>query len=155
MNAGKTADNGHEKSLHALVIFSDQTDLPWLRLLRHGFRHCFLAILQGSRWLIYDPLVHRTEITALDLPLDFDLAIWYRAHGFRVVATTIQPGPPPRHGLRPWAHFPIRPFTCVEAVKRVLGIRATTIFTPWQLYRHLGSRNRRRHLTNIFPLTGR
>jgi len=124
-------------ALYALVVFSDQTDLPWLRVLKHGFRHCFLAMLQGSRWLIYDPLLHRTEIVALDLPMDFDLADWYRAHGLRVVAANVRPAPLPPATLAPWAHLPLRPFTCVEAVKRVLGIQAANIFTPWQLYRHL------------------
>jgi hypothetical protein len=32
---------------------------------------------------------------------------------------------------------PVLPFTCVEAVKRILGIHAWAVVTPWQLYRHL------------------
>ena len=32
---------------------------------------------------------------------------------------------------------PFMLFTCVEAVKRVLGIHRRGIVTPWQLYRHL------------------
>ena len=31
----------------------------------------------------------------------------------------------------------LRPFTCVEVVKRVLGIKRWSIFTPYQLYRYL------------------
>ena len=32
---------------------------------------------------------------------------------------------------------PLMVFTCVEAVKRVLGLHRRLVFTPWQLYRHL------------------
>jgi len=32
---------------------------------------------------------------------------------------------------------PWMPFSCVEAVKRVLGIHKSFILTPWQLYRFL------------------
>jgi len=32
---------------------------------------------------------------------------------------------------------PWMPHTCVEAVKRVIGLHARFIITPWQLYRHL------------------
>lgn len=150
--ASSLKKTGRTQGLPALVIFTDQTDLPWLRILKRGFRHCFLAIFQGSHWLIYDPLVHRTEIIALDLPMHFDLANWYREHGLCVVPTVLSTTPVSRTSLLPWAQFPLRPFTCVEAVKRVLGIKAAKIFTPWQLYRHLGVPTaRQRRPTSFFP----
>ena len=126
-------DEWEAQALPVLVVFSNQTDLPWLHILKRGYRHCFLVILQGSRWLVYDPLVHRTEIVALDLPLDFDLADWYRQHGLCVVTTEILPAPPTHCFPSFWTSLPLRPLTCVEAVKRVLGIRAANVFTPWQL----------------------
>ncbi|MGB1547865.1 MAG: hypothetical protein ACPHIA_04970 [Alphaproteobacteria bacterium] len=134
---GNWRDARATEALPVLVVFSDQTDLPWLHILKRGYRHCFLAIFQGSRWLIYDPLVHRTEIAALDLPSDFNLADWYQQHGLRVVATETLPAPVMPSPFAFWAYLPLRPFTCVEAVKRVLGIRAAGVFTPWQLYRYL------------------
>jgi hypothetical protein len=54
---------------------------------------------------------------------------FYRQRGHRVIATTLM--------IPPRVLAPIRPFTCVEAVKRVLGLRAPWVFTPWQLYCHL------------------
>ena len=36
--------------------------------------------------------------------------------------------------------MPLRPYSCVESVKRILGIRAGLVLTPWQLYRHLYKR---------------
>jgi hypothetical protein len=44
----------------------------------------------------------------------------------RVVETRIRPAP-----RRP---APLRPYTCVEAVKRILGLHAPWVITPWQLY---------------------
>lgn len=112
-----------EYPARALVCFSGAATLWWLRLLRPGFRHCFVAIRQGPFWVVADPLSHRTAlwIEAVD-----DLAGFYRRHGLTVVATRLRR--PPRRAL-PW-----RPFTCVEAVKRILGIRCGWVFTPWQLY---------------------
>ncbi len=110
----------------ALVVFSGGASLRWLRILRRGFRHCFVAVLSGDCWIFCDPLSHRTDLAAVaGLGVD-DLADWYRSLGLTVVVTRTRPT-----ALR---LAPIRPFTCVEAVKRVLGIRAPRVFTPWQLF---------------------
>jgi hypothetical protein len=117
----------------ALVVFGDATTLRWLRLLRPGFRHCFLAVNDGRHWITYDPLCHSTEIAVQPVPAAFDLAAWYRAQGHVVVETRIRRGNGgDGRGTMPW-----RPFTCVEAVKRALGLDAPDVWTPWQLYRHL------------------
>lgn len=112
----------------ALVGFVGTSDIWWLRLLRPGFRHCFVAVRQGDVWLILDPLSHHT---ALHCQTHDDLAGFYAAHGITAVSTRLRQPP---HRPAPW-----RPYTCVEAVKRVLGIHAPRIWTPWQLYRHLTS----------------
>ena len=110
----------------ALIIFGGETAIPWLRFLKPGFRHCFAVVHDTDNWIIYDPLAHQTEISAYpDAPAGA-LIDWYRGLGHVVVATEIQPAP-----LRPvlW-----RPFTCVEAVKRILGLHAARVITPWQLF---------------------
>lgn len=123
----------------ALVVFADDCSLRRLRLLRRGFRHCFVAVRSGAGWVICDPLSNRTDLAFVADAIAADLARWYRSHGLQVVATRI--APPPR---RP---APVRPYTCVEAVKRVLGIEARWVLTPWQLYRRL-------HDGDEKPLTG-
>lgn len=114
----------------ALVVFSGRADLAWLRLLRPGFRHCFLILGSNDGWLCLSPLAHRTTLTVLPLAADFDAAGWYRDQGLTVVETAYPTDPPRRQA--PW-----RPYSCVEAVKRVLGIHHPLILTPWQLYRFL------------------
>ncbi|MEO5374700.1 MAG: hypothetical protein H7840_10525 [Alphaproteobacteria bacterium] len=114
---------------HVLVVFCDTTELWWLRLMRRGFRHCFVALGDGRGWITIDPLSHRTDIAVHPPGHAADLAAAWRARGLTVVETYLRE-PPPRPA--PW-----RPYTCVEAVKRVLGIHDGTILTPWQLHRFL------------------
>ncbi len=126
--------------IRALVVFSGHADLVWLRLLRPGFRHCFVVLGSAGGWVCVNPLAHRTEVSVLPVAADFDVAGWYRGHGMIVVEARLEV--PPRRPA-PW-----RPFTCVEAVKRVLGIHAGYILTPWQLFRFI-SDVRKKSLT--FP----
>lgn len=114
----------------ALVVFSGDTDIRWLRLLRPGFRHCFAVVRADGAWVVVDPLSHYTALRVVPELAGWDPARWFRAQGLTVTVT--RAGEPP-HRLAPW-----RPYTCVEAVKRVLGLRLPGVFTPWQLYRALG-----------------
>ncbi len=115
----------------AVVVFSGEAALCVLRLLRPGFRHCFVAVNDGCRWITVDSLAHRTEVAVLPVPPDYDLAAFYRRHVFAAFG-----GAPP---LVPRRLAPLSPFTCVETVKRVLGIHARTVLTPWQLYRYISN----------------
>jgi hypothetical protein len=113
----------------ALVAFTGRTDLRVLRPLKPGFRHCFLVLPDRAQWLLYDPMAHATALQGLPLAPDtnvFDVLI---AEGFLVV--------PARMHRAPCRPAPVAPFTCVEAVKRALGIHARRVVTPWDLFRHL------------------
>ncbi|HEY8190876.1 MAG TPA: hypothetical protein VIG74_00525 [Alphaproteobacteria bacterium] len=113
----------------AWVVFSGKADMPWLRCLRPGFKHCFVLLRDGTRWISVDPMLNRMEVLLQHVPSDFDMPDWLKERGNIIVPAAID-----RSKTRP---APWRPFTCVEAVKRVLGIHQGWIFTPWQLYRHL------------------
>ncbi|CAO3417695.1 hypothetical protein [Azospirillum doebereinerae] len=113
----------------AWVVFRGDAPLWWLRALRPGFRHCLALLNDGRHWVVVDPLAPFTDVAVLDLPATHDVPGWYRDLGLTVVAA------PVRRGLirpAPWG-----PFTCVEAVKRLLGLHAPLVLTPWQLHRHL------------------
>lgn len=110
----------------ALVVFGGGSGVRWLRWLKPGFRHCFVAVDDGIEWLTVDSLLHRLEIRASGLPSAFDLAAEYRRRSLAVVE--VVPAPVP---LR---RAPLGLFTCVETAKRLLGIRARWILTPWQLH---------------------
>ena len=124
----------------AVVVFCEGASLPLLNWLRPGFEHCFVAVQRSDLWIVCDSLAHRTDLIALGHHTSADLAAWYREQGFTAVETATRPAP---HRLAP-----VRPFTCVESVKRVLGIHAPMVFTPWQLHRLLTSENRNTVLTS-------
>ena len=110
-----------------LAVFCDQTGLWWLRWLRRGFRHCFLVLDEGDGCLLVDPLAQQTELTRVrGVGLDH-VAGWCRRRGFRVVPCRVCRAP--RRALG-W-----RPFSCVEVVKRILGLQLPWVLTPFQLYR--------------------
>ena len=113
-----------------LVIFSGETDIRWLRFLKSGFKHCFACVPIGLQWIVYDPLSNKTELTILSDVDSIDLEFWFRKHGCTVVRSRFLVTPMTSK-LQPSL------FTCVEAVKRLLGLKKKFIQTPWQLYRHL------------------
>ena len=120
----------------ALVVFSGQTDLVWLRALRTGYRHCFVLIEGrcpgvpanqfGGGWVLYNPLSNATQINLWPLHDEKTIRAWLSQQGYTVVESYVRPL---TARVLPW-----RPFTCVEAVKRALGLHKRGVFTPWQLY---------------------
>jgi len=113
----------------ALVVFSNNTEFWWLKGLRPGFRHCFMVLDMGGQWVVYDPLSHQTKITLLPANRTIDLKAWYEERGCIAIACTTR--------AAPLKMAPFFLFTCVEAVKRVLGLHERAILTPWQLYKRL------------------
>lgn len=123
------ATSDHD-GIPSIVVFADNRTRLVLQLLRPGFRHCFAALWLGGEWVVCDPLKDRIQLALIPRPADFDLAAFYAGQGHRVLVgrTARQPS---RGRCVP------SPLTCVAIVKRLLGIRAPTVITPWQLYRHL------------------
>jgi hypothetical protein len=122
--------NGSAAGRTAVVVFTD-SDLWWLRGLKRGFRHCLVAVADGAGWIVCDPLAGRIALARLVLPAGADLLARCRAAGLTAVACRVRPG---SAGPAPWF-----PFTCVEAVKRVIGLRERRILTPWRLFRRLAA----------------
>lgn len=118
-----------EDSQETWVVFSGKTDLPWLRFLKPGFRHCFVLINDGRQWVSVDPMSNHMDVTVHHVPQEFDLPLWMKDRGNIVVKAPVNKA---LNKPAPWMLM-----TCVEVVKRVLGLHSRTIFTPWQLYRHL------------------
>lgn len=117
---------------NAWVVFSGETDIPWLKILKPGFRHCFVLINDGERWMSIDPLSSYTEVLMYHhITSSFDLPDWLKSRGYKVMKTEIT-----RDRKKA---APMMVFSCVEAIKRLLGIHARFIMTPHQLYRFLKS----------------
>lgn len=133
MSSADPAAGGHHR--HALVVFEDRLRAGPLRWLREGFRHCFCVLGDERRWTICDPLKSAVILrTVDDLPLA-QLARAYADLGALVLVG--RPAPPPADGRG--GGMPLAPLTCVEIVKRLLGVSAPAVLTPYQLYTRLRS----------------
>ena len=118
----------------AWVVFTGKTDIKWLRFLKKDFRHCFVLINDGERWMSIDPLSPYTDIQIYHhIECVFDLPQWLERRGYKIIKTTIN-----KNHKRP---APWMILTCVESIKRILGIHRRFIITPWQLYRHLNKQH--------------
>ena len=118
----------------AWVVFTGKTDIRWLRILKSGFRHCFVIINDGQRWMSIDPLAPYTDIHIYHhIDSIFDLPQWLTQQGYTIIKSNINK----RHKRQaPWMFS-----TCVESIKRILGIHHRFVITPWQLYCHLNKQD--------------
>ncbi|WP_035486055.1 hypothetical protein [Geminicoccus roseus] len=122
----------------AIVVFEDRAESRWLSWLRPGFRHCYCLVRAERGWILVDPLLHDLRVAWLDLPDQFDLVEHYVQQGRIVLA-----------GFAENSGFgasTFRPVTCVEIVKRTLGLGRAAAWTPYQLHRVLLARGWQRFL---------
>lgn len=129
MNPRDLATDSTSTGIRALVCYSGQAPIRWLVWLKPGFRHCFVVVETKSGWISIDGLCHRIDLRPLSLAPAQSPARAYRALGFIVQETTLCPTP--RR-----VPFPM-PMTCVEVAKRVLGIHAPWMVTPFALFRFI------------------
>lgn len=136
------ADAAAETGQRAVVVFDGAAfSLPY-RLLRPGFRHCWVVLDEARGWTVLEARAGGLDIRAL-AGSDFDIAAFYRRQGYIVAeACVVRRGEGDRAStLRNFGHFGFPLMTCVEVVKRVLGVHPPLIVTPWQLYRYLEKNN--------------
>ena len=126
-------EKARNKAEIAVVGFSDAERPRWLCLLAKGFRHCFALVRVSGRWVMINPMSHWTDVAILAEAADgataAEMVRTLEARGLAAVACAIAE-PSRRSG-------PPAPFTCVEVVKRILGIREPLVLTPRQLFRFL------------------
>lgn len=116
------------------VIFHSHTELSYLKFLKPGFRHVSLVINDGENWISYDPLKTHTKINVLKILPSYEFNHYVKSFdeiSYVKVKFKID---------RKRIYFP-GPFSCVECVKRTLGIHNPFILTPYQLYKYLRKEN--------------
>lgn len=113
------------------IAFAGRAEIPWLRLFRPGFRHCFAALADREGWTLVDPLSGRLVVQRLAVPRAFDLPAFWRRAGFRVLGP-FTPAPPSPSRLPP-----LLPASCVSACLALLGRRRLFAVSPYGLYRAL------------------
>jgi len=118
-----------ENAPRAIVVFEDRCAGFGFRWLRSGFRHCFCLLRRPAGWVVCDPVKSRTRLEVVAPYEERALLSHYRERNMIALVGTcldVEPG-----------RLALRPLTCVEVVKRVIGLHAPMVWTPHQLYRAL------------------
>jgi hypothetical protein len=124
-------------TVNALVVFTDQCDVWWLRRLRPGFRHCFAVVRDpAGEWLACDWIKGRLVFRVYGPQNPTDLVGRLVRRGHRVAEVPVR---------RERGGAPFRALSCVEVVKQAVGITGWRPLTPYGLWRHLGRAGARRH----------
>ena len=113
----------------AVVGFGGQPTLWWMRFLKKGFYHCFVALGRQNEWIIIDPLLHFTDVI---LVRDINIYSFFKKRGYRFVDVLLKE--PQKIRLR------VMPYTCFETVKRFIGVDKSFIFTPYRLFCYLNKK---------------
>ncbi|MBE6446160.1 MAG: hypothetical protein E7021_01985 [Alphaproteobacteria bacterium] len=116
----------------AYVAFGGNPTHWWTRFLKKGFYHCVLLIGNGFEWILIDPVMHYTDLILMHQRYAPEIL---KHKGYRLIRTTLT--------LPQTVSFHLRPMTCVETVKRFLGISNPKIWTPYQLFLYLKSQKRK------------
>lgn len=112
------------------VVFQNETSLWWLRLLRPGFRHCYILVpLSDGQWLELNPASNFFYFTIHRFGKGYDYLNSLSENGCAVVSARVK--------IVPSRPLPLFLFNCVEFVKHALGINNRRIITPYQLYKYL------------------
>lgn len=112
--------------MRAILVFHGDGNGCFSCFLKPGFRHCFVCVHDVNNiWVRIDGQAGVPEIRT-EAAACTDLAAHFRALGYSVVELNRVAPQRPRG--------PLMLGTCVGAAKRVLGIRAPFVLTPWQLY---------------------
>ena len=119
-----------EYNTKALVMFCDSNSFGILKLLKKGYKHCFIAVKVDKDWIIYEPLLTRTEISIIKNADIHYVRKCFEMMGCQVLQTRLNRTESIKHSI-------FTPFTCVSAVQRVLGVKPNFFTTPWKLYKQI------------------
>ena len=114
----------------AILVFEPRSGLGFTRFLRSEFQHCFCLVQHPIGWLVCDPLKHSLALDVIEA-VEANELLCALAHNRRTILHLSLPAPTACGPIR------LRPLTCVEIVKRLLGIEARSVFTPYQLFRYV------------------
>ena len=115
------------------VVFENNISLWWLRFLKKGYRHCYVLICLSEKynsWLELNPMSNQLYVFKHESLLGLDYLNHLKTTKNAVVV-------PVEFCQAPLKCAPLGFFTCVEFVKRILGIHKVSIVTPYQLYTFL------------------
>jgi len=118
-----------------LVVFEPHTSAPRPAWLKKGFAHCFALKKLDRSWILLDPLATTMRVEHAGQLEEIPLAAAFAALGASVAIRAGAAPAGPTSTERRLAR--LRPLTCVEVLKRLLGVHPLWLFTPYQLFTRL------------------
>ena len=116
---------------HCYIVFTDNTSLWWLKFLKSGFRHCYVLIeFKENQWLEINPMSNQLFISVRKIENKEDYFSYLRKKSQAKIIKT-------RIFQAPLKTAPIGVFSCVEMIKRLVGIHSFFTITPYRLYNKL------------------
>ena len=122
-----------DNTCDAFVMFSDSTSLWWLKFLKKDYRHCFVIIKCRDDWVVYEPLLYRTEITIIKDAQPAYIRDCFERIGCEVIPCKLNRSVKSKRSIFSMFMFG----NCVISVSKVLGINFPWVLTPYQLYKCL------------------
>ena len=114
------------------VAFEDTNCLWWLKFLKPGFRHCYVILVAFEKHavVLLNPRSNRIDVELYtSCNTKKFMTEFARKEGVSLCRVHME-----ETVFKP---APFMVFTCVEFVKRVLGIHNISIITPYQLYKKI------------------
>lgn len=101
----------------------------WRKLLKSEYEHVAIVILTEHNYIVLNPRGAGVDVViqGRDVADPIEKRLYGLYNAVQKVSIPVLTG----------EQMPVGFFTCVEFVKRVLGIRSMRIQTPWQLYKHI------------------
>ncbi len=120
------------------VIFSNETTVKILRFLKCGFRHCFIIIGNQNTTTVIDPILFKIDVNIFNSNIDIVRDICIKNNMIAIDVTRYFTD---KDIDKKDNRFSFGIFTCVEVIKRILGIKNKFILTPYRLYKFLNENN--------------
>lgn len=111
--------------MKAIVVFQGEGLHILAGWLKEGFSHVAVIVETTRGWVLIDPGIGTPDIRAID---SSDVVQACKSHGWTVCETETR-------YIEATSPFMLN--NCVGVVKKILGIRAPFVWTPYQLYRYL------------------
>ena len=111
-------------------IYEDKECHWWNKWFKIGYKHVYAIKFNGLFWIKMEFALGYTEFDVL--PYDWHDTINDVLEGQKVTIQHVKAWRKPRYRVR----LIYAPWTCVEAMKSLLGIRAWWMVTPYQLYKY-------------------
>jgi hypothetical protein len=124
----------YKKWQEVYVVFSDLTRIKFLRILKRGFRHCYLILGNKYQWLIIEVTSKRLYIDSVLKEDSPNLLATFSNEKRKVIRTYIHETDAKK--------IPFDIFSCVSLCKKIIGVNSYKIITPYDLYKFLQNENK-------------